>query len=106
MTGRETLTAFVEQPARERTGCRFRCSRCTPNRVASQQQLRRVPQLPIQDRLMQPRMADALVTNLANVNGIREQRVERSPKERVSARAFSVPCDSDFGSDTASIQIF
>jgi hypothetical protein len=44
--------------------------------VLSQQQLSTVPQHPLDDRLMQSWMADALVTNLADVNGIGKQFIE------------------------------
>jgi hypothetical protein len=71
--------------------------------MASQQQLRAVPQLSIHDRLVQPRVAEALVTNLADVNGVGKQLVERSPEEQVPARSFSVPYDPDFGADAAAI---
>src|SRR5579864_8563543 len=43
VTGCQALAALVEQLARERTWGRFPCLRCTPNSVASQQQLRPVP---------------------------------------------------------------
>ena len=73
--------------------------------MASQEQLRTVSQLSLYDRLMQSRVVDALVTNLANVNGIGKQCVERSPEKRVPTRSFTVPCNSHFRSEAATIQI-
>src|SRR5271167_2920514 len=54
---------------------------------------------------MQPRVADAFVANLANVNGVGKQFVERSPEEQIPARSFAILCDPYFRLDSTAIQI-
>ena len=73
--------------------------------MPTQQQLRTVPQLSLYDRLMQSRVADALVANLADVNRVGKQLIERSSQKQVPARSIAIPCDPYFRSDTMAIQI-
>src|ERR1700730_11599931 len=54
---------------------------------------------------MQSPLVDALVANLANVNGIGKQFVERSPEKQVPTRSFTVPCNSHLRADATTIQI-
>ena len=51
-------------------------------------------------------MADILVTNLTNVDGIRKKHVERTTEKRVPAELPTVLCDPDFGSDATGFAIF
>jgi hypothetical protein len=66
--------------------------------MASQHQLRTVPKVSLDDRLMQPRMADALVTNLADVNGVELIKPDRDfwiflvlPRDGALSRCSSEP---------------
>ena len=42
---------------------------------------------------MEPRVADALVTDFADVNGVGKQSIERSPEEQVPARSSAIFCN-------------
>src|ERR1700677_520851 len=55
---------------------------------------------------MQAGMTGTLMPNLAEINRIRKQLVERTAGECVAARLPAVLCDPDFGADASPIQIF
>src|SRR5437899_10587797 len=54
---------------------------------------------------MQSRVADAPVKNLADVNWIGKQLVERSAEKEIPARSLAILCNSHFRADAAAIQI-
>src|ERR1700685_263866 len=93
----QALATLIEYLAGERTGGRSRYSRSPPNRAASQHALCLVPQFSINDRFMQAGMTGTLVPNLAEVNRIRKQLIERTAGECVAARLPAVLWDPCFG---------
>jgi hypothetical protein len=97
MTRRQSLLALIGELTDQRACTRFPRSSYTLRRVASQQQLRTVPQLANHYRIMQPRVAGSLVTDLADVNWIGKQFIERAPEEWIPTRSLAIPGDPHLG---------
>ena len=83
MTRRQPLALVVKQLADERTRGGSARPALGPNCIEAQKLLSLVPYRTVDDRLMLAGIARAFVSDLANVNGIAEQGVERAARERL-----------------------
>jgi hypothetical protein len=84
VTWRKPATILVDQAPGERTSFDASTADLVSHPVLAQLALSLIPHRSIQDRLMLAGVAEGFVTNLTDVNRVREQRIRRRPRKRSS----------------------